>query len=226
MCKGRCTNKKDDETTSEASPDRKQLFISFFKGNTAPVEKELKRQIHLAVQQEHFEWAAKLRDIYVHIAQMVEKQHVELEKPITGAVVEIRDIGAWHVFVLLRFYEGRLIDVVRDKVSMDDGDQDWMLANLEAELDVKFEETSTQREQFHWLAARDSAKCVPTLSDKKGITTLLEHFFDSYVVVSSFEGENLNNELLKTLQERYGLKHFPYWMECVDISHLGGSWIS
>ena len=97
----------------------------------------------LAVEKEHFEWAAKLRDIYVHIEQMVEKQNVELEKPITGYVVEIRQIGEWNVFVLLNFYEGRLIDVIRDKVSVDEGDQDWMLANLEAELGVEFQRISS-----------------------------------------------------------------------------------
>ena len=62
--------------------------------------------------------------------------------------------------------------------------------------------------------------------DLEGIRVLLERFFESYMVVSSFEGENLNNDLLKTLQQRYGLKQFPYRMECIDISHLGGSWLS
>jgi hypothetical protein len=38
------------------------------------------------------------------------------------------------VFVLLHFYEGRLIDVVRDKVSVDEGDFSHMRAGFEMEL--------------------------------------------------------------------------------------------
>jgi len=39
-----------------------------------------------------------------------------------------------NVFVLLNFYEGRLIDVVRDKVAVEDGDMHWMLSGFEMEL--------------------------------------------------------------------------------------------
>jgi excinuclease UvrABC nuclease subunit len=55
---------------------------------------------------------------------------------------------------------------------------------------------------------------------------LIEWFFDSYIISTSFEWENLNNELLKNLQSRYKLKNFPYHIECADISHLGWSWTS
>ncbi|MDR0860505.1 MAG: UvrB/UvrC motif-containing protein [Candidatus Peribacteria bacterium] len=56
------------------------------------MEKDLKQKIDLAIQQENFERAAKLRDIYLHIEQFVEKQHVELPKNTSGYVVEIRQI--------------------------------------------------------------------------------------------------------------------------------------
>jgi excinuclease UvrABC nuclease subunit len=66
--------------------------VSFFKGNTEPIEKMLLQQIKNAVLNQHFEWAANLRDIYYHIEQFVEKQHVELPKNISGYVLEIRQI--------------------------------------------------------------------------------------------------------------------------------------
>jgi excinuclease UvrABC nuclease subunit len=105
----------------------KQL-ISFFKGNTTLIEQEILQQIEKAVSSQHFEWAATLRDIYRHIAQVVERQHVELPKNIQGYVVEIRTIGAWNIFVLLHFYEGKLVDVIREKTPLADGDAYWMLA--------------------------------------------------------------------------------------------------
>lgn len=33
-------------------------------------------------------------------------------------------------------------------------------------------------------------------------------------------------QLLETLQSRYQLSQFPYQIECLDISHLGGEWTS
>jgi excinuclease UvrABC nuclease subunit len=56
------------------------------------VEKLLLQQIDEAIKKQNFEWAAKLRDIYRHIAELVEKQHVELPKNISGYVLEIRKI--------------------------------------------------------------------------------------------------------------------------------------
>jgi len=69
-----------------------QTLISFFKGDTTRIEKEILQQIDTAVLEQHFEWAAKLRDIYRHIEQVVEKQHVELPQKISGYVLAIRPI--------------------------------------------------------------------------------------------------------------------------------------
>ncbi|MDR0650211.1 MAG: hypothetical protein LBG59_02105 [Candidatus Peribacteria bacterium] len=66
--------------------------ISFFKGNTQRIEQEIVYQIEMAINRQHFERAAHLRDIYYHIEQFVEKQHVELPKNLTGYVLEIRQI--------------------------------------------------------------------------------------------------------------------------------------
>jgi excinuclease UvrABC nuclease subunit len=101
LCNGRCTGcpiyagggKKftPEEVRDEYNIIMKQ-FISFFKGDTKRVEQEILHQIERAVTQQHFEWAANLRDIYYHIEQFVEKQHVELPKNISGYVLEIRQI--------------------------------------------------------------------------------------------------------------------------------------
>lgn len=54
------------------------------------------------------------------------------------------------------------------------------------------------------------------------IIALLERSIDAYVLTSAFEKDNLMNELLRTLEERYSLRKFPYTVECLDISHLSG----
>mgnify|MGYP003293763600 CR=1 FL=1 len=42
------------------------------------IEKEMLKQIDDAVANQNFEWAAKIRDMYLHIEELVEKQHVDL----------------------------------------------------------------------------------------------------------------------------------------------------
>jgi excinuclease UvrABC nuclease subunit len=59
------------------------LIEQFFRGNTKPIEQEIKKQIKLAAEQQHFERAAKLRDIYLQIENLVEKQTVVLSKDTT-----------------------------------------------------------------------------------------------------------------------------------------------
>jgi excinuclease UvrABC nuclease subunit len=65
-----------------------------------------------------------------------------------------------------------------------------------------------------------------TKSEQIAINQMMNNFFESYLIVTSIEGENFYNDLLVVLQRKYHLKHFPYRMECIDISHLSGDWIS
>jgi excinuclease UvrABC nuclease subunit len=112
-----------------------------------------------------------------------------------------------------------LIDVIREKVSVDEGDFSHMLAGFEMEIG---ELIPLGAEGM--IVHSQSMKFLK--SEEQALQQMLDKFFDSYVISASFEGDNLQNELLQTLQKRYGLKKFPYRMECVDISHLSGSWIS
>nr|WP_244831617.1 hypothetical protein [Candidatus Vampirococcus lugosii] len=34
------------------------------------------------------------------------------------------------------------------------------------------------------------------------------------------------NDILKNIQDKYFLNNYPYNIECLDISHFSGSWIS
>ena len=106
------------------------------------------------------------------------------------------------MYCVCNFYEGKLIDVIRGKESIEDMDEDELQKSVEREFVPHIPEKKVPR------------------SDRKNINELMERFFDSYVISTSFEGENLNNDVLSQLQKRYHLKHFPYRIECVDISHL------
>lgn len=229
LCKGWCAGCPVANLETKLSPEEVQKLyditmkqlISFFKGDVSQIKKEILNQISGAVELQHFEWAANLRDIYTHIEQFVERQHVELPKNISGHILEMRTISNQNVFVVLHFFEGRLIDVIRDKISVEEWDFHWMLAWFELELG----EMKIISQDEHSLIAQSKGLHI-LISEQKALQEMMNNFFDSYLIVSSFEGENFYNDLLSVLQKKYQLQNFPYRMECVDISHLSGSWIS
>jgi len=112
------------------------------------------------------------------------------------------------VYCVCNFFEGKLIDVIRGKESAAEMDEDELKASIEREFSPHIPEKKIPR------------------SDRKELHALMEKFFDSYIISTSFEGENLNNDLLTQLQTRYHFHKFPYRIECIDISHLSGGRIS
>ncbi len=206
LCKGWCAKPELEK------PDYPQLITSFFKGNTQPIEKQLKKLIDDAVAVQNFEWAAKLRDIYLQISQFTEKQSVEYAKSFSGYLLQIRQIGLWRCYVLLHFFEGKMIDVIRHHFQEEDLDTDEMLANFSSEF-------GTFSPQGNWFATE---KFSLTKEETARMDQLFDDFFQSYLLAQTLQGGSVMKELLTQLQQRYHLSHFPYQIECLDISHLSG----
>ena len=218
----KCKNKSELPQLRDEYKKSLQMFTSFFKWNTKPIEKEILSQIDEAVSKQNFEWAWSLRDIYIHIEELVEKQHVELWKDLTWYVLAIKEISNFNVCILLNFYEWKLIDIVREEVPVDDWDIYWIKSWFEAEIWdlIKQDKVSA----FSLLAFSD--KVSFNKEESIALIHMLEWFFDSYVVSSSLQWPWIHNELLTQLQNRYKFSNFPNWVECVDISHMNGDWIS
>ena len=225
LCGGwceKCKNKSELPQLEEEYKNNLQIFSSFFKWNTKPIEKVLLSQIDDAVAKQNFEWASQIRDIYMHIEELVERQHVELWKNLTWYVLAIKKIAYSHICVLLNFYEWKLIDIIRQEIPIDDGDIYWIKSWFEAEIwDLNIQEWNSA---FSLLAY--SNKVSFNKEEKSALINMLEWFFDSYVISSTLQWPWLHNQLLEQLQSRYKFKNFPNWVECVDISHMNGDWIS
>ena len=218
----KCKNKSELPQLKEEYKNNLQIFSSFFKWNTKPIEKVLLSQIDDAIAKQNFEWASQIRDIYMHIEELVERQHVELWKNLTGYVLAIKKIAYSHICVLLNFYEWKLIDIIRQEVPIDDGDIYWIKSWFEAEIwDLNIQEWNSA---FSLLAY--SNKVSFNREEKSALINMLEWFFDSYVISSTLQWPWLHNQLLEQLQNRYKFKNFPNRVECVDISHMNGDWIS
>ena len=218
----KCKNKSELPQLRDEYKKSLQMFTSFFKWNTKPIEKEILFQIDEAVSKQNFEWAWSLRDIYTHIEELVERQHVELWKNLTWYVLAIKEIANSNVCILLNFYEWKLIDIVRQEVPVDDGDIYRIKSWFEAEIWDLIKQDKIPA--FSLLAFSD--KISFNKEEILALIHMLEWFFDSYVVSSSLQWPWIHNELLAQLQSRYKFNNFPNRIECVDISHMNWDWIS
>ena len=81
------------------------MITSFFAGNTKPIEEEIRKQIDDAIHKEHFERAAKLRDMYIKIDSLVERQTVVVDQSISGFVGIAKEMSGWMVFSIFSLYE-------------------------------------------------------------------------------------------------------------------------
>lgn len=208
-------------------------IVSFFEWNTKPVEKRLLWEIKEAVANERFERAAQLRDVYTHIEHLTQKQTIFVNPGLTGTVAKILPIQKWFVFAIARLYKGKVIDVVRGKQSRKSIWREGICSSLEAEywlgsyilsgwaVETKIEEGY---ENAAWFVSNDLKKS--TKKERKDLFIFLDNALESYIVSTSLQEENLLNDSLSTLQTRYNLPSFPYRIECIDISHLSGGWMS
>ncbi len=241
LCKWRCVPAviaSDSETILNktiSSPEWSTILeykkiisyiTSFFRGDIKPIQKEILGQITQSIQSQNFERAAKLRDIYKNIDSLSETQTVVINSDITWYIFKIKKIWNRFVYVLLYFHQWKLVDIIRHKFHTDESDLASIISAISnecGEFKLSPKDIDPVLENIVWIQ-----KTIPKLSksDLQHIDTLIEWFFDSYVIATSFEWENLNNELLSQIQSRYNLQNFPYHIECIDVSHFGWSWTS
>jgi len=106
---------------------------SFFAWNTKPVEKRILWEIKDAINDERFEWAAQLRDVYTHIEHLTQKQTIFVNPQLTGTVAKILPIQWWFVFAIAKLYQGKVIDIVRGKQSRKQIGREGISSSLKAE---------------------------------------------------------------------------------------------
>lgn len=216
-----------DKSYSEYKEEYKQIIksiSSFFEGNTKEVKNKILTDITESIEQQHFEWCASLRDILQQIDTWTEKQHVVLDPNYTGMIVRITSLEQYWVIVMIKIFEGKMTDVIREKKSKDERSYNQMKASLEADFwTMEIKKSNTEIE--HTLLSQSMKKIKK--SDWDQIEVLLQKFLESYIASTTFDREdNLTQDLLSNLQRRYYLTTFPYQIECIDISHLSWWWIS
>ncbi len=197
-----------------------KILIKFFKGDTKIIKDTIKDKIQHTVEKENFEWAARLRDVYHSIEDLTERQHVVLSKQYTGVIFLIKKIARWYMVGSINFFEGKIVDILVNKFDRDDVDQEHLVTLFENEFG-NFYFSKWDKDDLMGYQKRQVTKTMLREAD-----VLLNNAIESYMIASAWNRENVYNEVLTDLQNKYQLKHFPYHIECIDISHLSGDWIS
>jgi len=239
LCKGRCQyghnssyppnwKNKSEISTNLPKSQYKNITKSikkFFEWNTKPISKTIHNEIQNAIKQKHFERAAKLRDILIHIKQISEKQRVILDPKLNGYIFHIHHISERFVYQILHFFEWKLIDIIHHKQASEDTDFANILASIQSEFgEMKITNQEKNIQNGHSIKLK--------INKKKSIQiqSLSQDLLDNYLAKTSFQKENIISNLLSIIQKRYKLPKFPYHIECADISHFSGDrtsgWLS
>ena len=240
LCRGRCKLAKEQMAPlikGEVSADADEGFVSdykniittitsFFKWNTKPIEQEIYHQIEEAIIHENFERAAQLRDIYTSLQWFVEKQNVVLPEKKDGYLALMKTIGTKHIYTVLIFIKGKMMDVITSKEQESDIQKDSLSLAIQRTFGEGKSKTNKNDIQI-------TSKSLTKLGIKtmKELWKLAENFLESYIISQSLQEEStMINDMFATLKTRYGLKNIPYKIECIDISHLSGwrtsGWLS
>lgn len=205
-----------DEATERYEQFR-TLLRAFFTGNTHPIEQYIIAEIELAVAQEHFERAAKLRDIYQMITGLSQQQQIILDQSKTGIFSLIEQQGShWHI-VVIRLYAGKIVDIITKRELLSDCDiEELMLAMTQT---FGFQLTTLAQENS-WLVYG----CNGRPYAQRHLKLLHAHasqFLDAFITGGSDQPNTLPR-LLAQLQDDYQLTTYPRHIETLDISHSSG----
>ncbi len=223
-----------------------QLIVDFFNGETDKILWHITHEIDDCIASQNFEYAAKLRDIYHNMDAMTTKQSVILDPQINGAYCLIQQLGTYRVYCILTIQQGKLVDILRFKESVEETSIEQIQLQFEMEYahavaSDEWRVTSDWWNYENWISINQEQKWNNSESTRVGIPTkgkLVTHnpltelrshalrFIENFVISDSRQSNSVVNDLLGQLQTRYNLSTYPYRIECIDISHLSWWWAS
>ncbi|MFA7298696.1 MAG: GIY-YIG nuclease family protein [Candidatus Absconditabacterales bacterium] len=185
LCRGRCKLAKGPldkggKQKGGFEEDYKSIIanvVSFFKGNTKPIQSEIHHQIEEAIIHENFERAAQLRDVYQSLQGFVEKQNVVLPEKKDGYLALMKSIGTQFIYTVLVFTQGKLMDVITSKEQHSDIEED----SLYLAIQRTFGEASMKKSKNEiQITSKNLSKLGKTTT--KELWKLAENFLDSYII--------------------------------------------
>jgi excinuclease ABC subunit C len=201
-----------------------QIVSNCFEWRTAPVLAVLEKELQSSIEQQHFERCTKLRDIYQFVQSLDRTyQHIVLKKPYTGYLAYIELIAEAWVIILLQITEGKIVDIISTHKARDEHTLNDLGATVHAEFWCTETITETPTQWFFATPSLSKISKTELITLQALITTAQQSYLQS---TAHLNEENLMEQMLVALQQSYQLTRIPLHMECIDISHLGWTYIS
>jgi hypothetical protein len=109
----------------------------FFDGDVANMLAYISEMIHLSATKQQFERCVQLRNIYEYIQTLGQKQEVVFNRPVTGTILSIHQVHTYWVMIFVKFFEGKIIDIIRERIPVEERDKESLVASFKAEMQVK-----------------------------------------------------------------------------------------
>ncbi len=201
-----------------------QIVSNCFSWKTGPVLAVLEKELQSAIRHEYFERCVTLRDIYQFVQSLDQTyQHIVLKNTVSGYVGKIERVAETRVVLLVQITDGKVVDIIRTHKAADEHTLNDLAATLYAEFwctTTILQDTDKQIVATNSLA-RLSKKELAMLGE------LFETVQASYLQsTANLSEDNIMDQLLVEIQQSYDLSRIPLHMECIDISHLSGEYIS
>jgi len=208
------------------------LFIDFLEGKSSAIVQYIQKEIDTAIAAQHFEWAAKLRDMLYTLQEWEQKQDIHLPTQFSWYFATATPLAQWVLLVILKLYEGKLVDIITQIYSQDDGDWDgdgdgdWVIIHAKNDREqILIREYSIIHHPYADQASTQVYRSASQKLNQELVSILYNHtiqFGDSYLQSTVIDTKESRTFLLWALQETYKLLSIPERIECVDISHF--SW--
>lgn len=220
-----------------------ELFLS---GKQDELIAELKKQMERFAENQEYEKAAKYRDSYFDVQQVVEKQKVVTDNTtINQDIIGIDYDDIKMSLVLLKVRDGRLIGKNDFDLSLDQihnsnealitfiKEYYQMIESNDIPKEIIIPEEISKDEVSiiaEWLSYKRGNKVsliAPKLQKKQELVELATKNATSYLEKLKLEElarlQNDWNQVGSYIQEKLQLARFPHRIECFDISHIQGA---
>ncbi len=191
------------------------------KGEVEELKDELATRMNRAAQDEHFEYALRLRNQIRALESLKEKQLIEMKSKNDIHIINYKIVGDEVYLLLFNIRKG----VLEEKQSFsfdyyEDFFEDFIMeyyddTSVPHEIVVPIDTTPALGKYLSAKASRNVKIYVPEKGDKKDLLELASQ----NVSTTFFAG----SESVIALQEMLQLTKPPRNIECYDISHLGGT---
>lgn len=220
-----------------------ELFLT---GKQQELVKQLKIEMEKYAQKQDFEKAARYRDSYFDIQKTMERQKVVSENTnINQDIIALFSEGNLFVVSLLQIRQGRLTDKKDfEFTNLQLSNEHEVLTTFMKEYYTMISEAEIPTEVIlpklldkdevelytQWLSQRADKKvkiCASVTKRNIELINLAEKnakfYLEKIKLTKLSEIQRDYNEVGSYIQEKLGLKKFPYIVECFDISHIQGT---